>query len=154
MAYRTIVLKGDAIRKELKAGGAITPGHLCQRNSSGNVVVHPTAGGNASPIFAIEDSLQGNEVGDAYALNDRVHLAYLSSGMEVVGILTTSQTVAIGDLLESVGDGTLRKHTVQAADSIGALLAGESIYTNPAIVRAIEAVTTTGTTSHIACEVV
>lgn len=154
MAYRTIVLKGDPIRKELKAGGAITPGHLCQRNSSNNVVVHPTAGGNASAIVAIEDSLQGNEIDDAYASNDRVQLAYLSSGMEVVCILTTSQTVVIGDLLESVGNGTLRKHTVQAADSVGALLAGESIYTNPAIFRAIEAVTTTGATARIACEVV
>ena len=154
MAYRTIILKGDPIRKELKVGGAITRGHLCSRNSARNVVVHPTAGGNASAIFAIEDSLQGNEIDDAYALNDRVHLAYFSSGMEVVGILTTSQTVVIGDLLESVGNGRLRKHTVQAADSIGALEAGETIPTNPAIVRAIEAVTTTGATARIACEVV
>lgn len=154
MAYRTIVLKGDPIRKELKAGGAITPGHLCQRNSAGNIVVHPTAGGNASAIVAIEDSLQGNDVDDAYASSDRVHLAYLTSGMEVACILTTSQTVVIGDLLESAGDGTLRKHTVQAADSVGALLAGESIYTFPAIFRAIEAVTTTGATARIACEVV
>lgn len=153
MAYRTIVLKGDALRKELKSGGAITPGHLVQRNSAGDVVVHPTAGGNATAVFAIEDSLQGNEVDDAYADDDRVQVAYLSTGMEVAGILTTSQTIAIGDLLESAGNGRLRKHTVQAADSAGVLNAGESIYPRAAVVRAIEAVTTTTATARIACEV-
>jgi len=154
MAYRTVVLKGDPIRKEIKAGGAITPGHLVERNTSGNVVVHPTAGGNYSPTFAIEDSLQGKEITDAYATNNRVQVAFLSSGMEVAAILTTSQTIVIGDLLESAGNGTVRKHTVQAADSVGALEAGEQIPTLLARLRAIEAVTTTVATARIACEVV
>lgn len=154
MAYRTILLKGDPIRKELKAGGTITPGHICQRNSANSVVVHPTAGGNISPIVAIEDSLQGKGIADTYSSGDRVHLVYLSSGMEVLLILAISQTIAIGDLLESNGNGQVRKHTVQAADSVGALLAGESIYPHAGRFRAIEAVTTTSAVARIATEVV
>src|SRR3990167_2684133 len=150
MAYRTIVLKGDPVRKELKAGGTITPGHIVQRNSANAVVVHPTAGGNASALVAVEDSLQGKDVDDTYSSNNRVQLAYLSSGMEVALILATSQTVVIGDLLESNGNGQVRKHTVQAADSVGALEAGESIYPNAGIFRAIEAVTTTSAVARIA----
>ena len=64
---RTIVLKGDPLRQEAKAAGTITPGHLIQFNSSGNVVVHATAKGNAAAMFAIENALYGKEVGTDYS---------------------------------------------------------------------------------------
>lgn len=154
MAYRTIVLKGDPIRKELKAGGTITPGHLVMRNSSNAVVVHNAAGGNASAHFALEDSLQGNGVDDNYSSGNRVQTAMLSTGMEVAAILTTSQTIVIGDLLESTGNGTVRIYNPTEADSAGVLGNAEVIYPHAPILRAIEAVTTTGSTARIACEVI
>ena len=50
---KTIVLKGSGIRKEAQAGGAITPGHLLERATDGDVEVHGTAADTASPLFAI-----------------------------------------------------------------------------------------------------
>lgn len=153
MAFNTILLKGDPLRKEGKAGGAITPGHLIVENSSGNLVVHPTAGGNAQALIAIEDALQGKEISGAYAANNRVQYVALRPGDEFYAILTTSQTIAIGDFLESNGDGTFRKHTPPTEASNGVMSATE-LYYKAIVARAREAKTTTGTVARIILEAV
>lgn len=117
MAYNTITIKGDPLRIELVAAAAITPGHLCYINSAGKLAVHATAGGTAATIFAIEDDLQGNEIGDAYTANNQAFAGAFTTGMEVYAILANGENAAIGSYLESYGDGTLR--VVDADASVG-----------------------------------
>jgi len=146
----TIVLKGEPIRKEYAAGGTITPGHLIALNSSGVVVVHSSAAGNAQRMFALENMLQGETITDTYTSADQVQCAVCPRGVEIYAILADSQTIAIGDFLESAGDGTLRKHE---ADSAGVVEAAE-----PIVAVALEAVDTatdsTATTGRIKVEIV
>ncbi len=108
MAYKTIAIVGTPTRKELAAGGVITPGHLLEMASDGDVEVHGTAGGTASKWFALEDDLQGNEISDAYAAANQVQTGFFRSGDEVNAILANGENAAIGSMMESNGDGELR----------------------------------------------
>lgn len=106
----TILLKGRGIRKEAVAGGAFTPGHLLTFNNTGKLIAHATAGGAVAPLFAVENDLEGKEISQAYAENDYAQSEYLWSGCEALAFLKDGSTaVIIGDLLESAGDGSLRK---------------------------------------------
>lgn len=117
MAYNTIKLKKYLdIVKEKDAAAAITPGHILEQTSLDKFQVHSSAGQNVTPlIVALEDELQGNGIDDAYATNNKVQAWYPQSGEEFYGILKDGQNVAIGDELESNGDGTLRKHEAGSA---------------------------------------
>jgi len=118
MAYNTIaVVETGLLRKEAVANAAITPGHLIERMSTGKVRVHATAGGTASPMFALEDSIQGNGITTAYEAADRVQVGIFNSGDEVYAHLYNGETAVIGSKLESQGDGTLR--VVDADTSVG-----------------------------------
>jgi hypothetical protein len=113
-APRKIVLVGSEhrIRKELIAGGTITPGHLVAINSAGKYVVHPTAKGHAAPIFAVENDLNGKGIDDNYVANDWVQADILQVGSEVNAIVAAgAAAITAGDYLESAGNGTLRKAT-------------------------------------------
>lgn len=103
-------------RRELIAGGAITPGHLVKRNSSNQLVVHPTASKFAQAMFATEDELQGKTISQAYAQGDRVQANVCMPGDQVNALLKASENIAIGDYLESAGDGTLQKMVLSSAD--------------------------------------
>ena len=112
MAPRTIVLRGDPLRKERTANGTITPGMLIELvATTGKVVVHDTAGGDAAPMFAVEDDLQGNEIGDDYSAGQRAQYVTARPGDEVYAWLADGESAAIGSFLESKGDGTLRVFT-------------------------------------------
>lgn len=145
MSFNKVLLKGNPIRKEYEAGGTITPGHLCTLNSTGKVVVHSISGGDHVPMFALEDSLQGREMTVNYTSGNRVQCSVGFTGCEYYAILATSQTINIGDMLESAGNGTLQAHGVDS---------GSVIYTRPIVARALEAVTTTGATARIRVEIV
>lgn len=107
---KTILLKGDGLYKEALAGGAITPGHLIDRNSSNQFVVHATAAGNAYPMFALEDEAQGKDITDAYASGEIVNAVIPQKGAEIYAIVAAAApAIAIGDELESAGNGTVRK---------------------------------------------
>lgn len=110
MDIKTIVVKGNPMQKEAAASGAITPGHLLERTSTANTVkVHATAGGKRELLFAIEDALQGKEIGDAYSDAARVQFVAARPGDEINALIYDDETIAIGDWLESAGNGTLRK---------------------------------------------
>lgn len=108
MPYKTIAIVGTPTFAEFDAGGAITPGHLLYLASDGDVEVHATAGGTAAPWFALEDDLQGNEIGDAYSADNRVKTGIFKPGDQVFALLFNGENAAIGNYLESQGDGTLR----------------------------------------------
>lgn len=112
MSHTVKLKKYEDINVEHVANAAITPGHLIEIMSTGKVRKHATAGGNAAPkMFALEDELQGKGIDDAYAADDPVQCWITQPGERVNAILKDGETVVIGDLLESAGDGTLRKYT-------------------------------------------
>ena len=134
---RTIRVKGDAVRKEALAGGAINPGHLVVLNSSGNVVVHPSAATNAAPSFAVENEVIGADIDTAYASGDNVLYEHMQRGAEVHALVAASASaIVIGDYLESAGDGTLR---ILSASAATAQSARASV-----VARALEAVDNSG----------
>lgn len=115
MASNTIWLKGEGTVKEANAGGAITPGHLVYRSSATAVAVHATAGGFTPPMFALEADFVGKGIATAYATNDRVQFLVAQRGAEIYALVpAAAAAIVAGDLLESNGDGTLRKHTAVA----------------------------------------
>lgn len=120
MSY-SVLLKTccGGIRKERKAGGAITPGHLIAVNSSDAVVVHATAGGKCRALFALEDELQGKGIADAYAQDAIVQYNVCAPGDEVNALLKANENIAIGDPLTSAGDGTLKKATLTSTANTG-----------------------------------
>jgi hypothetical protein len=140
MAKNTIKLKKylDVI-DEYIAAGAITPGHLLQIDSAGKVVVHATAGGNQTPLIALEDELWGKTIDDAFASGDPVQVWTAQRGEVAYMLLKNGENVAIGDYLESAGDGTLQKHV---ADSTGDIL------TNVLVGMATEAVDMSGSSGE------
>jgi len=111
MAVKTILLRGKqfAVRKELVAAAAITPGHLVERDVNGKAAVHSTAGGQAARQFAFENELFGKGIDDAYAANDQVLIECPPNGAEIFALVpANAPAIVIGDYLESNGDGAFR----------------------------------------------
>lgn len=141
MAKNTIKLKNympTPIMEEYTATAvAITPGHLLELTSAGLVQKHSTASGNVLPaIFAVEDELQGNGIDTAFAVSAKLQCWIPTRGDQVYAWLADGEDVAIGDPLESAGDGTLQKH-VPDIDSAADV---ETIYGNSIVAVALEAV--------------
>lgn len=112
---RAVILKGRGVRLELVAAGTITPGHLIAVDSNGKYAVHGTAKGAAAPIFADIRDYEGKGIDDNYSANDFVQGEIVTSGAEVNALVAASASaIAKGDLLESAGDGTLRKRTADS----------------------------------------
>lgn len=135
--HRNIVLKGDPLTKEGTANATITPGMLIEQMSTGNLRAHATEGGNVIPAFAIEDSMQGNDIDDDYSSGDEVIYVVPRRGDEIYALIEGGSDIAIGDLLESAGDGALQEHTpaVESSNYTG------TDYNNPIVGRALEAFT-------------
>ena len=111
MAKKTIILRGSGFRDEALAVAAITPGHLVELVNVagvGKVQKHGTAGGTAEKAFAVEDELQGKEIGDDYAINTLVQYDVVQRGQIVNALLADGESAVIGSKLESNGDGALK----------------------------------------------
>jgi len=141
MARNTIKLKKyQDIVIERAAGGTITPGMLLSLGSANTVVAHATASGNATPkMFALEDELQGNEIGDDYSSGNLVFVWVCQPGEVAYAILKDGESVSIGDPVESAGDGTLQ---AMALDSTGVY------YTEQIVGIAFEALDLTGSSGE------
>lgn len=137
------------IRDEKTADGAITPGMLVKRTSAGKVKAHDIAGGFVNALFAIEDENQGNDIDDAYANAALVKLWRPVPGEQVYAIVDddTQDTIAIGDPLESAGDGRLRRATDLTS-------AGNKEFPNHIVGVALEAIAQSGAGGRILIEVV
>jgi len=141
MSRRTIKYKNYSnVMEELDAYAAITPGMLLALTSAGKAQAHPNAGQNALPMFACEDELQGNDIDTAYAADDKVQVWIPGRGDIVLGILADGQNVAIGDYLESNGDGKLKKHVADVESFESAEAGSITVYPNQIVGQAIEAV--------------
>jgi hypothetical protein len=113
----TIIAKNYSnVFEEYTAAAAILPGNLIELTSAGTVQKHSGAGKTALPMFAIEDSLQGKDVDDAYIASDQVRCWIPNRGDIVYALLADGENVVIGDRVESNGLGYLRKE-VRTNDS-------------------------------------
>lgn len=108
-AHRILLIGDNARKEEARAAGAITPGMLVAYNSSGNIIAHGTAGGQAQKTFAEEDALQGRTIDTAYASGELVQLAVCAPGDVVQAWLASGENVTPADFLTSNGDGMLKK---------------------------------------------
>jgi len=109
MAKNTIkVKKYSDVIEEYVANATITPGMLVEVMTTNKLRAHATASGNALPMFALEDELQGKVITDDYSANDQVQVWVPYRGDMVYAILKTGQNVTIGTFLVSNGDGTLK----------------------------------------------
>lgn len=152
MAKNTIKVKSYLnIQDEKVAAGAITPGMLVERTSADKVQAHSTAGGPAQRLFALEDENQGRDIDDAYAATGSYTLVKLWLPVPgeivyaIVDDLSTAEDIAIGNFVESAGDGRVRKYTAQASG-------GAAEATNAIIGVAVSAQTTPG--GRVAIEII
>lgn len=146
----TIVGKGYVhIRDEKVAAGTITPGMLVERTSADKVQAHSKAGGPVNALFALEDENQGNGIDDNYSANAVVKLWRPVPGEQVNALVDddTQDAIAIGDFLESAGDGRLRKITTNTS-------AGDEEFPASIVGVALEAVATSGAGGRILIEIV
>ena len=111
--------------EEAQANGAISPGHLVELASTGKIQVHATAGGSAERAFALEAEESGGAIGTAYSDGDQVKYGIFPAGSIVVGRLYDGENAAIGNKLESQGDGTLR--VVDTDASAGEIIPGSIV---------------------------
>lgn len=149
----SVILKRyNKIEIEKVAVEAITPGHLVELTSADKVQKHSVEAGNAVPMFALEDGLIGNGITTDIAINETCMVWIPQRGDEVYAILTTGQTVVIGDLLSSKGDGTLKKHVPESSDYYDAT--DVTVKPLQIVAQATEAVTTTGAVSRIKVRIV
>lgn len=102
------------------ADATITPGDLVKRTATG-VIRHATAAGNAMPMFAVDSADQNRGIDSDYASGEDVPVVIAQRGCLINALVAASASaISIGDLLESAGDGTLRKYTAQATNEGGA----------------------------------
>lgn len=154
-----IIIKGDPFYEEypLKASVDIMPGMLIEYDGA-DVKPHATAGGNASPLFAVENALIGDGIDVAYTEDgEAVLFAKCRPGDRVYALLKTGNNVAINDFLGSGGAGNLQKHT-NASQAVNE--GGSATYTiaqvpEGIVARALEAVNnSSGVDARILVEVV
>ena len=133
---KKVILRGSGTRNEDDAGGTITPGDLVDFDSSGDVIRHASAGGNASPRFAVEQDFIGAERIVNYTTGQLVQHETLSQGQQVgANVAANAPAIVKGDYLESAGDGTLRVALQQFG---GGSPMGDAIITRNIIAQALE----------------
>ena len=146
--YRTIILKyeDECIVKEDVADAAITPGQLCEFDSSnGKIQRHSTPKGNAMQMFAKEDIANGRTIDEDYSATTRVQYIIPCRGSEIWALLTTSQTIKKGDFLVSAGNGNLQKFAIDSGENPD--------FIHRIVAQAMEDKTTTGTIARIICQI-
>ena len=109
--FRTIIVKGDGIRKEGALGATshdIMPGQWVERDGENFSEVKHATGGNVAKMIAEEAEIWGTDINEAYDTEgERVLYRACVSGMECFCWLAAGQSVAPGDELEVAVDGDL-----------------------------------------------
>lgn len=128
MGKNTIKLKkySDVI-EEFVAASVIKPGALVTLNADGKVIPHNLDGGNAIPMFALEDELQGKTIEDEYATGDPVQVWVAGRGDIVYALANSGATINVGDFLVSAGDGTLKPAGSGTTLSVDVAVSGANV---------------------------
>jgi len=133
---KTVILKGDPIRKEAIAAEAITPGELVAFDANEKLVPHGSAGGNAQKMFAIEEDFVGDGIDTDYSAGDQVQYVVAQRGDELYAFIEAAANVSRGDALESNGAGALQAHTAVSIVESGS--ATKSVPVNALVAYAAE----------------
>ena len=141
-AKKTIKLKKyqDIINEYTATAVAITPGMLLELTSAGTVQAHSSSGQNAMRMIALEDELQGKAIEDNYAASAKIQVWMAQPNEEAYMILADGESVAIGDFLESNGDGYLKKHVADVESFESAEPGSITVYPEQIVAQALEAV--------------
>ena len=141
--YRTIDLLALGVRRETKAGASATPqpGMLAEINSGGRLIAHAVAGGIATSNWVTEQDFTGSTIDTNYSASQLVQHSFIPAGGEVFALLHTTQTIAIGNYLESAGNGRLREHVAATF----AATTSAQVVINRIVAQALEAITNTTT---------
>lgn len=109
---KTIALKGDFVRKEGVASGAITPGDMVEFGGANDVQRQSTAQAVAPRrAFALENDLIGRGITDDYAAGETVQYGVFTPGAEVYANLAAGKTCTKGQALEAVASGKVQPFT-------------------------------------------
>lgn len=106
MAYKTILLKNQEFcpQEESGAGEAgIYPGMLLEVATDGDFELQDESETIAPMLVAVEDTLQGKKISEAYSSGDRVLARWLSIGAEFYGWLAPGANVSIGSACSPAG---------------------------------------------------
>ena len=129
-----IVNFGINRHKEAPANAALKPGHIISLMSTGKVKKHDVVGGVSQFLIAKEDALQGNLITDAFAQDDIVPYAIGVRGDKFYPrIPANAPAILVGDLLESNGDGCLRKALLNSGVLFAAAAASTALNTHTTI---------------------
>jgi hypothetical protein len=154
MAYNTILLKGEnANFEEITANAAITPGMLVEEMTTGLLRAHATRNGNAAAMFAMESEYEGKGIDENYAAGEEVRVWHPKKGDQVNALLADGESVAIGDMLGSNGDGFLKeiKGGDSAAEDAPASIVAKA---KEAVDRSTSSGGDTNTTGRIVVEII
>ena len=136
MAINTVkIINFSDVNAEYDAAEATTPGMLVEPTpGAATIRVHATLGGNVLPMFAFENELEGEGIDDDFAAGDKIQVWIPGRGDIVNALLRDEQNIAIGDWLQSDGEGRLMELAITAGES------GEAEAIRPIVGQAIEAV--------------
>ena len=142
MAYNTIKVKkySNVIEEYTATAVAITPGMLIELASATTVQAHSTEAGNALPMFALEDELQGNGIDDNYAVSSKIQCWIPYRGDIVNAVIEDGTNISVGDFLESNGAGLLQKHVADDASWDSDQAGSITVYPNAIVGQALEAI--------------
>jgi hypothetical protein len=116
---RTVHLGGPMVlSNEHVASAAITPGYLVELHSdSGTLKARANASATNQPTLAValNQPEQNEGIDDAYAAGDLVKMGFLAPGSVFYGVIPSGQDIAVGDYLQSNGDGKLKEATAVTA---------------------------------------
>ena len=135
MAVKKIAMRGTPIEEELYADATITPGQLLEVTATG-VKRHATGGGQAYPMFALADTFLGNGIDDDYLVGVRTRVGTFPPGSHVWAFIADGEDIAIGDFLESNGNGDLREEVIDSVTT--------DVKTNSVVAVAREAIDLSG----------
>lgn len=109
----TVHLGGHVeVINDVPAGVAITPGYLIERYKATTMKFRPhaTSAGLGAKTVALNQPYLNLGIDTAYAIGDLVDAAIASPGASFYMLIASGQNLALGDMLESAGDGTLNKY--------------------------------------------
>lgn len=136
---------------EAAADAALTPGELLVWSSDDQLGPHATAGGNALPMFCVEDPYNGDTAAAAidtdYASGELARYVIAQPGDVVNAFLADGQTVAKGDALESDGAGALKAHSAKTINEGGS--ASHTLYYDAVVAYAAEDKAASGARARI-----
>jgi hypothetical protein len=101
---------GRTVVNDLATAVELTPGYLVERDDVGGVVRWKLATADIAgpPAVACDQPYLNKGVDDVYAAGDLVDVSVLHKGGTAWMFIASGQNIAVGDLLGSAGDGTLK----------------------------------------------